>query len=141
MAAGSAWRFGLPPESGSGQFDARSDIQLPEDLAEVEIDRVRRQIQASRGLTVGQALGDLFGNSEFGGGEAGPSVGWRACRVATLPRAMRPRGCCAGADEHARQADPIEDGLAANCDLPSAGERDRERLLLPAGQTAQDAVP
>jgi hypothetical protein len=70
-------------------------------MAEVEIDRVRRQIQMGRGLTVGQALSDLFGNGEFGGGEAGPSVGWRACRAATLPGVMRPYGCCAGVDEHA----------------------------------------
>jgi hypothetical protein len=101
-------------------------------MAEVEIDRVRRQIQVGRGLTVAQAPGDLFGNSEFGGSEAGPSAGWRACRVATLPGTMRPCGCCAGADEHAHQADPVENGLAANRDLPAVGERDQERLLLPA---------
>src|SRR6266699_4547192 len=46
------------------------------------IDRVRREIQVGCGLTVGQALGDLFGNSDFGVSEAGPSVGWRGCRVA-----------------------------------------------------------
>jgi hypothetical protein len=41
----------------------------------MEVDRVRRQIEAGRGLTVGQALGDLLGDGAFGAGEAGPAIG------------------------------------------------------------------
>src|SRR4029077_17882440 len=97
------------------------------------IDRVRREIQVGCGLTVGQALGDLFGHSDFGVSEAGPSVGWRGCRVAPRRGATCPCGCCAGADEQANWANPIENGLAADHDLPAVGKRDREWLLLRAG--------
>ena len=91
--AGSACQFGLPPENGQGQFDARSDIQLLEHLPEMIIDRVRREILASS--AVEQACRVVVGRPA--GEDRGPLIGQQEPDLGTVqivPHLVENRSGC-----------------------------------------------
>ena len=68
---------------GASELRARSDLELPEDAAEVSLDRVLGNEERLRDLSIGLSFGGQARDAEFRGGEVAAALGGVSARAGT----------------------------------------------------------
>jgi hypothetical protein len=68
---------------GASELGARTDLELPEDAAEVSLDRVLGHEERLRDLAVGHPFGGQARDAQFRGGEVAAALGGVSARAGT----------------------------------------------------------